>query len=72
MSTPAPKNNKKGFNAWIKYSAIGTEMAVAIVLCTLAGYKIDEWMSNETPFATILLLFVGLSAGFYIVYKQLK
>lgn len=64
--------DKKGFNTWMRYSAVGTEMAAAIVICTLAGYKIDEKMANETPYFTIALLFVGLSAGFYIVYKQLK
>lgn len=72
MNHQQMNKDKKGFNAWVRYSAIGTEMAGAIILCTFLGYKIDQWMSNETPFATIGLLFVGLAAGFYIVFKQLK
>lgn len=66
------EKNKNGFQTWMRYSAIGTEMAGAVFLGAFGGYKIDQWMNNETPWATILLLFVGLSAGFYIVYKQLK
>lgn len=72
MTTPNPNNNKRGFNTWVRYSAIGTEMAGSIAMCTFIGYKIDQWLENTTPWATIGLLFVGLSAGFYIVYKQLK
>lgn len=64
--------DKKAFHTWMRYSAIGTEMAGAVFLGAFGGSKLDQWMGNETPWATIGLLFVGLSAAFYIVYKQLK
>lgn len=66
------QNKKNQFQTWVRYSAIGTEMAAAVFFGSFGGYKIDQWMQNETPWATIVLLFVGLSAAFYLVYKQLK
>lgn len=67
-----PNKKDKSFNTWVRYSAIGTEMAGAVFLSAFGGHKLDEWMGNKTPWATIILLFVGLSAAFYLVYKQLK
>ncbi|MCO5232356.1 MAG: AtpZ/AtpI family protein [Chitinophagales bacterium] len=66
------QNKKSHFQTWVRYSTIGSEMAGAVFFGGFGGHKIDQWMQNETPWATIGLLFVGLSAAFYIVYKQLK
>lgn len=63
---------KKSFQSWIKYSTIGSEMVAAVFIGAFGGMKIDEWMGNETPFATVGLLLVGLAAAFYLVFKQLK
>jgi len=63
---------KKFFQSWIKYSTIGSEMVAAVFIGAFGGMKIDEWMGNETPFATVGLLLVGLAAAFYLVFKQLK
>jgi len=66
------QKKKNTLNSWLKYSAVGTEMAGAVFLCALGGNKLDQYFQNKTPWATIILLFVGLSAAFYLVYKQLK
>ncbi len=63
---------KKSFQSWIKYSAIGSEMLAAVFIGAFGGHKIDQWMGNETPFATVGLLLLGLGAAFYLVFKQLK
>lgn len=53
-------------------AGIGTEMVVVIFLFTFLGRKIDQYLLSETPWITILMLFIGLAAAFYLVYKQLK
>ena len=63
---------KKSFQSWMKYSAIGSEMVAAVFIGAFGGRWIDNWMGNETPFATVGLLLLGLGAAFYLVYKQLK
>lgn len=70
MTTP-PKD-KKTFQSWMKYSAIGSEMVAAVFIGAFGGRKIDQWMGNETPIATVVLLLLGLGAAFYLVYKQIK
>lgn len=65
-------DEKKAFQSWMKYSAIGSEMVAAVFIGAFGGYKIDQWMGNETQYVTIGLLLLGLTAGFYLVYKQLK
>ena len=65
-------DEKKAFQSWMKYSAIGSEMVAAVFIGAFGGMKIDEWMGNTTPFATVGLLLLGLAAAFYLVFKQLK
>ncbi|HUH73663.1 MAG TPA: AtpZ/AtpI family protein [Chitinophagales bacterium] len=65
-------DEKKAFNSWVRYSAIGTEMFAAVFIGAFGGMKIDEWMGNESPIATVVLLLLGLGAAFYLVYKQIK
>jgi F0F1-type ATP synthase assembly protein I len=57
---------------WLKLAAAGTEMAAAIFICVFIGNFIDKRLENATPWMTILMLFIGVAAAFYLVYKQLK
>lgn len=65
-------NEKKSFQTWMRYSAIGSEMVGAVFIGTFGGHQIDKWMQNEVPYATVALLLLGLAAGFYLVYKQIQ
>jgi ATP synthase protein I len=56
----------------MKYAGIGTEMVLVIVLFTYLGNWLDQRQPSETPWFTILMLFIGLGAALYLVFKQLK
>lgn len=56
----------------MRMAGIGTEMAAAIFICVYIGHRLDKYFQTGTPWITILTLFIGVSAAFYLVYKQLK
>ena len=66
-----PKDKNVSRN-WMYMAGIGTEMVVVIFLFTFLGRKLDQFLAAETPWMTILMLFIGLASAFYLVYKQLK
>jgi hypothetical protein len=67
------KNNKKGFDTFIRYSSLGFEMMVIIGLGTFLGYKIDQWMENEFKgFTLALMILSAVGAIFYGTRNLLK
>ncbi|MBU2531076.1 MAG: AtpZ/AtpI family protein [Elusimicrobia bacterium] len=61
---------QKKNNAY-KYAQIGLELAGAVLLGFYGGYKLDEVL-NSLPWFAILGSFVGMAAGFYLFYKEIK
>lgn len=67
--TQKPKAPKPASNASMASGMrAGTEFIVALVLPTVAGYFIDDWLGTK-PIFMILLLFLGMGAGFMNIYK---
>lgn len=46
-------------------------MATAIGLFTYGGIRLDRYLNNKTPWATIGGAVFGLTAGFYLALKDL-
>jgi F0F1-type ATP synthase assembly protein I len=57
---------------WMKLAGIGTEMAAAIFTFVFIGQFLDKHFKTTSPWITILMLFIGVAAAFYLVYKQLR
>lgn len=55
----------------LRFSGMAFTMAAAIGLFLFGGIKLDQHLENETPWATISGALFGLTAGFYIVLKDL-
>ena len=47
------------------------QMGFIIFLGTLGGQKLDEKMTTERPYFTILGALIGLVAAFYLTLKDL-
>jgi len=64
-------NNKpqKDTKTWLAYSGMAFELFAIIALFTAIGYFIDSKI-NSAPILLILFLLIGLSAGFYRIFKQ--
>ncbi len=58
-------------NSAYKYTQIGLELAGAVLLGFYGGYKLDGFLSS-LPWFTILGAFLGMTAGFYLFYKEIK
>lgn len=63
---------RKNLNNWVKFSQIGIQMAVIIVLCTYLGTYLDEKFLSISPWGTVLGALFGVFASLYIVIKQVN
>lgn len=66
------KDNKKesGLNAFTRYSGVGIQMVVIILLFYWGGSKLDERSPNEKPVYTAIFTLLGVFTGLYITLKE--
>ena len=63
-----PKPEKKdNLKSYMKYSGLAFQMIGALVLAAWGGQKLDEYMGNKNPWATIILMVVAVVASVYLV-----
>lgn len=58
-------------NAFIKYSALATQMAVIVVAGALGGIQLDKYLQTETPWFTGGLTILGVILSMYFAIKDL-
>jgi len=61
---------KNNVNKFIKYSNIGIQMLVVIVLGAFGGKKLDEVLGNENPIFTVILSLLAVFAAIYLAIKD--
>ena len=54
-----------------KYSALGLEMAISVVIGLAIGYYLDEWLGTG-PWLTVVWLALGFAAGVRSLYRSAK
>ncbi|MFA7599494.1 MAG: AtpZ/AtpI family protein [Bacteroidales bacterium] len=67
------KPNKKIYRSsasYLKYTGLVFQMLAVIILFTLGGVKLDEWISLSFPVFTLVLSFTGVCLGVYIGIKD--
>ena len=64
------KSNKKKAN--FSLTSLGWELALPIFGGVLIGYRIDRILINSQYIFTIALLFLGIIAGYYNLYKLIE
>ncbi|MDM1072483.1 AtpZ/AtpI family protein [Empedobacter brevis] len=67
------KQNRKteGVNQYLKFSAMGMQMAAVIALFTWLGTILDKKFETEQPLWTAGLSLLGVFVGLYLMLKQL-
>ncbi|MEO0731296.1 MAG: AtpZ/AtpI family protein [Bacteroidota bacterium] len=65
---PRKDLGEKGRN-WIKYSGLGVQMIVTILVFSLAGQYVDDWL-GWTPYGTLVLSLTGVATGLYLGLKD--
>lgn len=68
MKNQSPQKQPNNF---LKYSNMAIQMAAIIGIGSWAGYKLDQYYTNETPVFTIILSLVSIFAALYLTLKDL-
>ncbi len=63
-------DNDKGFSDAMKYSHLGITFIITVGIFLTAGFFLDKWLGT-TPWLFVFSVFPGLSAGIYLLYKEL-
>jgi len=63
--------NKSKFIRGLSLLSLGWELALPIFIGVLLGYQLDKWIGTRLVF-TIILLLLGIAAGFYNLYKIIQ
>ncbi len=57
-------------NSFTRYSGLGIQMVLIILVFYWAGSKLDERVANEKPVYTAILALLGVFAALYISLKD--
>ncbi len=61
-------DRKAFFRELGKYSALGLEMAISVVIGLAIGYYLDRWLGTS-PWLTVIWLGFGFAAGVRSLYR---
>lgn len=71
MLKEPPKNSpKKQLDRYIRFSAIGLQMAMTILLLSWAGVKLDQYLGLKIPVFTLVLSLASVAGSLYYFIKQ--
>ncbi|OIP32105.1 MAG: hypothetical protein COW04_07335 [Deltaproteobacteria bacterium CG12_big_fil_rev_8_21_14_0_65_43_10] len=65
------ENKRKLFRLIGRYSTIGLEMVISVVIGILFGWWLDRLFNTE-PWLTIIFMLFGIVAGFRSLFRLLK
>ena len=72
MPTKDNRNNlrKRPLNNYIRYSAIGFQMAFIVFIFTYGGVKLDAWLGLKIPVFTLVLSIISIVLAIYYFIKD--
>lgn len=59
------------FNKYLRFSTVGLEMGIPVILGLFLGQYLDNWLGTE-PWMLLLCLLLGAAVGFRRIYRLLK
>ncbi|WP_313383661.1 AtpZ/AtpI family protein [Chishuiella sp.] len=65
------ERNTDGVNQYLKFSAMGTQMAITIALFAWFGNYLDKKLETSKPLWTAGLSLLGVFVSLYLMLKQL-
>ena len=68
--TDEKKQGKSGLKAYARYSGLGIQMVVIILISVWGGIKLDGLFSLKTPVFTIILSLLGVAAAIYSAIRD--
>jgi F0F1-type ATP synthase assembly protein I len=64
------KQSGSSLSNYAKYTGLGLQMVIIILITVWGGIKLDELFLLETPVFTIILSLVGVAAAIYTAIKD--
>jgi ATP synthase protein I len=68
LKTKKPLRN----NAFIKYSALGSQMIGTLLIAAWGGRQLDSWLQTQKPYMTAVCMLVGMLALVIGLVKNLQ
>lgn len=69
--TDNQKLPKKQFSNYAKYSAMASQMIIIMLVGTLGGRKLDEWVNWKFPVFTLVGALLSVFLAIYIPIRDL-
>ncbi|MBV6405916.1 MAG: AtpZ/AtpI family protein [Flavobacteriales bacterium] len=75
---PAPPDKpnagglRKGYNAYLRYSGLGLQMAGIILAAIWGGRWLDRWLSPGFPAFTLVLALLGITGAMLFLFKETR
>jgi len=67
---PEKNTENNGLTNYAKYTSLGVQMIVIILVTVWGGIKLDKLFGLETPVFTIILSLLGVFAAIYTAVKD--
>ena len=66
----SPEDRSRGSAMGIAFR-ISTDLVAAVLVGGVIGYSLDEWLGTD-PFLLLVMLFIGIAAGFVNVIRSAR
>ena len=70
LKPPEKDPENDGLNNYAKYTSLGVQMIVIILVTVWGGMKLDKLFGLHTPVFTIILSLLGVFAAIYTAIKD--
>jgi ATP synthase protein I len=70
LKPPEKDPENDGLNNYAKYTSLGVQMIVIILVTVWGGMKLDKLFGLNTPVFTIVLSLLGVFAAIYTAIKD--
>lgn len=67
---PEKDKENNGLGTYAKYTGLGVQMVVIILITVWGGIKLDKLFGLETPVFTIILSLLGVFTAIYTAIKD--
>jgi F0F1-type ATP synthase assembly protein I len=68
--TEEKNQENNGLKDYAKYTSLGVQMVVIILVCVWGGIKLDKLFKLDSPVFTVILSLLGVFAAIYTAVKD--
>jgi hypothetical protein len=69
---PVQPSPKKQLNSYVRFSALGIQMALTILIMTWAGSKLDKYVGMKIPVFTLVFALLSATGSMYYFIREVS